>query len=223
MRIEAEPFDPSVPDWRPFDAARLSALGAPDLALAALVGRGLPDDAAEHFVRVPERELETADLPECGRAAFLGQVWDGYNNTYWLGLTDGAVWMRYGGRDEPVDHMNRINTSIVALQAVLAVFQAYADAESGLEEQARENLIAQSVIHAVAADPEAFADEENWWPLTLQEIEFDSPRILLGERSLFELVSRDPRGRWGLDHPGYEDDDTGYQASSATALRPADS
>lgn len=210
MRIEAEPFDYAVPAWRPYDPDRLAALGAPGAALTALTGRGLPDGVFDHFVRVPERELEQADLPECGKAAFLGQVWDGSNNTYWLSLGDGSVWMRYGTPDEPVDHMKRINTSVEALQSVLAVYEAYVRTESAdLDVQQREGLINQTVIHAVAADPEVFADDENWWSQTFLEIEFSSAKILLGDRSLFQLVSRDASGRWGLDHPGYEDDDLG--------------
>ena len=212
MRIEAEPFDHAAPAWRAYDSGRLAALaalaalGAPEAATAALTGRGLPDDAFDHFVRVPERELAQADLPECGQAAFLGQVWDGSNNTYRLSLADGSVWMRYGGRDAPVDHMKRINTSVEALQAILAVYEAHARAESDEPgEQAREDLIDQAVVHAVAADPAVFADDENWWPQTLLEIEFSSPRILLGDRSLFQLVTRDSSGPWGLDHPGFED------------------
>lgn len=210
MRIEAETFDYTAPVWRPYDAGQLAALGAPEAAVTALAARGLPDGVFDHFVRVPERELEEADLPECGRAAFLGQVWDGSNNTYWLNLGDGSVWMRYGAPDGPVDHMKRINTSVEALQSVLAVYGAYVRNESDdLDVQQREDLINQSVIHAVAADPDVFADDENWWSQTFLEIEFSSAKILLGDRSLFQLVSRDASGRWGLDHPGYEDDDLG--------------
>lgn len=210
MRIEAEPFDYTTPAWRPYNAERLSALGAPETATAALTGRGLPDGDFELFVRVQERELEEADLPECGKAAFLGQVWDGSNNSYWLSLADGCVWMRYGAPDEPVDHMKRINTCVETLQSILAVYEAYARAEpDDLDVQAREDLINQTVIHAVAADPEVFEDDENWWPQTFLEVEFTSPKILLGDQSLFQLVTRDASGHWGLDHPGYEDDDLG--------------
>lgn len=133
-------------------------------------------------------------------AAFLGQVWDGFDDTYWLSLADGSVWMRYGGHDAPVDHMKRINTSVEALQAILAVYEAYARAESDEPgEQAREDLIGQAVVHAVAADPGVFADDENWWPQTFLEIEFSSPRILLGDRSLFQLGgSSGPCGSRGM-------------------------
>jgi hypothetical protein len=192
MRIQAEPFDCGQPAWRPYDAARLAALAAPEPAIEALTGRGLPDDVFDQFVRVPEREL---------------QALDGFNNTYWLSLADGSVWMRYGRPDEPVHHMKRINTSVPALQAVLAVYDAYLRAENNeLDEQAREDLINGSIIHAVAADPAAFPDEENWWPQTFLEIEFSSLNILRGDRSLFQLVTQDAAGRWGLDHPGYEEE-----------------
>jgi hypothetical protein len=219
MRIQAEPFDYSVPTWGPYDAGRLLALGAPAAAVAALTGRGLPDDAYEHFVRVPERELERAVLPECGSAVFLGHVWDGFNNTYWLSLTDGSVWMRYGQYRETLHHMKRINTSVEALQSILAVYLAFAAVESdriiGTEEH--EALIAQSVIRAVAADPEVFEEAENWWSLTFQEVEFSSARNLLGDRSLFELVDRDEDGRWGLEHPGYEAEDEQDEAPGGPA------
>jgi hypothetical protein len=209
MRIEAEPFDYSVPTWRPYDADRLRALGAPEAAVASLTGRGLPDDIGR-FVRAPERELAEADLPECGKAAFLGQVWDGFNNTYWLSLRDGSVWMRYGGEDdEPIDQMKRVNTSVEALQSILAVLEAYTRATPrGISVDAREDVINQTVIHAVAADPEVFEDGENWWSVTLQEIQGTSAQVLLGDRSLFRLVNRDESGRWGLDHPGFEYDPT---------------
>jgi SUKH-4 immunity protein len=211
MRIQAEPFDYSVPTWRPYDAGRLAELGAPTAAVAALAGRGLPEDAYEHFVRVPERELERGVLPGCGDAAFLGHAWDGFNNTYWLSLTDGSVWMRYGQHDEPLHHVKRINSSVEALQSVLVAYLAFALPWSGrmLGTEEHEKLISQSVIHAVAADPTVFEDEENWWSLTFQEVEFSSARILLGDRSLFELVNRDEGGHWALDHPGYEDGDEG--------------
>jgi hypothetical protein len=210
MRIEAEPFDYRVPAWRPYDADRLRGLGAPAAAVAALAGRGLPDDLHEQFVRVPERELELADLPECGTAAFLGQVWDGFNNTIWLGLGDGSIWMRYGGQDEPVDQMKRINTSVETLQSMLTVLDAYWRVESRhLDIDAREDLINQTVIHAVAADPEVFEDGENWWSMVFQEIEFSSAQIRLGDAlALCDLVSRDESGSWGLDHPGFEEDPT---------------
>ncbi|HEV2638915.1 MAG TPA: hypothetical protein VGX23_27470 [Actinocrinis sp.] len=73
------------------------------------------------------------------------------------------------------------------------------------EAWAREDLINQAVIHAVAADPEVFQDDENWWSQTFLEVEFSSARILLGDRSLFQLVTRDESGHWVLDHPGFED------------------
>ena len=210
LRIEADPFDYGRPAWSPYDAERLVALGAPEAAAAALTGRGLPGGVFEHFLRVPERELEEADLPECGKAAFLGQVWDGEYNSYWLSLADGSVWMRYGSPDKPVHHMKRINTSAETLQSVLAVYEAYMrDEREDLSGPEREDLINRTVIHAVAADPAVFEDDENWWPQTFLEIEFTSAKILLGDRSLFELVTRDAAGHWGLDHPGYEDDDLG--------------
>jgi hypothetical protein len=33
--------------WRPYDAAELARIAAPDAAVAVLTGRGLPDDAYE--------------------------------------------------------------------------------------------------------------------------------------------------------------------------------
>jgi hypothetical protein len=96
MSWEGDGPRPEACGWRPYDAGELVCVAVPEPAKAALTARGLPDNAYGHFVRVPERELEVAQLPECGRAAFLAHVEDGYNNTYWLSLTDGSVWMRYG-------------------------------------------------------------------------------------------------------------------------------
>jgi len=203
VRINAQPFGSPDLLWRPYDADRLAGIGAPVGAVAALTGRGLPD--CDQFGRVPERELEVAELPGCGRAAFLGQVWDGFNNSYWLGLADGRVWMRYGTWDEPDPGTKPINASVEALQSVLAVYAQFENEESDdQDDEEHEGLIIQTVIHPVAADPEAFEDGENWWPIVFQEVGFYSRRIMLGERDLFELVDRDTLGQWGVDHPGYE-------------------
>jgi hypothetical protein len=191
-----------------YNAERLAQIGAPADAAHALAEHGLPEDAYGWFERVPARELEVTELPECGRAAFLGQAIDGFHNTYWLSLSDGAIWMRYGQADEPVHHMKRINTSVHALHAMLEVFGSYAVADkSHDDEPALEQLVLSTIVRAVSVDPEVFQDDEGWWPLTFQEVEFELPRILLGNSSLTELVRQDESGQWVLDHPGYEDED----------------
>lgn len=194
--------------WLAYDAERLARIGAPDSSVSALTGRGLPGSAHDLFVRVPARELQVADLPECGRAAFLAQAGDGYWNTYWLSLRDGSIVMRYGKQDEPVDHVKRINTSVTALQAVLEAWCDYKD--SGLtpaDGEAYEHLVINTITRAVSADPEAFHDEQAWWPTTFEEVEYTLPGILSGDRALYQLVRQDETGSWVLDHPGYEDED----------------
>ena len=198
-----------APLWRSYDVDALARIKVPEGAANALAGRGLPDDAYEYFVRVPERELKVTELPECGRAAFLGQHEDGWYNTYWLSLADGSVWMRYGGRDEPVDHVQRVNGSVPALQKMLDAFCAFEVDEFALEQdfQAYEDLVGRIVLRAVSAEPELFTDSENWWPRTFEEIGYTTPRMLRGDKVLYEYVQRNRSGHWELNHPGYEDDD----------------
>ncbi len=198
-----------APLWRSYDVDELARVKVPEAAANALAARGLPDNAYEYFVRVPERELKVTELPMCGRAAFLGQHEDGWNNTYWLSLTDGSVWMRYGGRDEPVDHVKRINSSVPALQNMLDVYCAFEADELEAEDdlQAHADLVCRTVLHAVSTEPELFADSENWWPRTFEEIGYSAPGILRGDKVLYEYVQRDRSGRWELNHPGYEEDD----------------
>ena len=65
----------------------------------------------------------------------------------------------------------------------------------------------QVVMHAVAADPSTFEDDDNWWSITFFEIGFSIARPMRGDDLLYQRVSRDKDGRWYLDHPGYEDED----------------
>ena len=89
---------------------------------AALSGRGLPVNAHEWFVRVPERELQVAQLPGGPKAAFLARVFDDYDQTYWLSLEDASVWMRYGADDDPSATSGRINGSLAAMQEILSAW-----------------------------------------------------------------------------------------------------
>lgn len=201
------PHEPPV--WRPYDADTLARIAAPEAAVTALTGRGLPENAYQHFKRVPSRELEVADLPGCGPAAFLAQVEDGFNNTYWLSLSDGSVWMRYGQQDGPVEGARRINTSVPALQAVLDAWCAFDGPRGSVanDPPAYEQLLDTFVLDAVRADPGIYTDPEGWWPRTLEEAGFTGPRFLNGDKPLYEYVYRDETGNWVLDHPGYEDED----------------
>lgn len=198
-----------APEWRPYDPGELGRVAAPEAAVAALTGRGLPDNAYQHFNRVPQRELEVAPLPGCGPAAFLGRVEDGFNNTYWLSLRDGSVWMRYGRQDGPVEFAKRINTSVTALQAVLDAWCAFDGPRHGLGDDPRayERLLDTFVLDAVRADPEIYTDPDGWWPITLQQVGYSGPRFLNGDEPLYEYAHRDESGAWVLDHPGYEDED----------------
>lgn len=201
------PHEP--PEWRPYDAGELARIAAPEAAVAALTRRGLPGNAHHHLNRVPDRELEVAPLPGCGPAAFLAQVEDGFNNTYWLSLRDGSVWMRYGRQAGPVEFAKRINTSVAALQAVLDAWCAFDGPRHGLGDDPRayEQLLDTFVLDAVRADPEIFADPEGWWPRTLEQAGYSGPRFLNGDKPLYEYAYRDDSGAWVLDHPGYEDED----------------
>jgi hypothetical protein len=194
--------------WHPYDAQAVAELGMPAEAAAALTGPGLP--AHGIFTRTAERELTVAELPECGRAAYLAQAFDGFFNTYWLKLDDGSVWMRYGVWDEPeIDHVLRVNSSVGALQGVLRAFCAFEDRDDALESdvQAYEDAVIRAIVGAVAADPAAFEHENAWWALTFEELEYTIARIPAGEKSFYELVRQDESGEWVFDHPGYEDED----------------
>ena len=201
------PHEPPV--WRPYDAETLARIAAPEAAISALTGRGLPENAYDHFKRVPDRELEVGDLPGCGPAAFLGQVEDGFNNTYWLSLRDGSVWMRYGQQDGPVERARRINTSVPALQAVLDAWCAFDGPRGSVanDPPAYEQLLDTFVLGAVSADPEIYTDPEGWWPRTLEQAGYSGPRFLNGDKPLYEYAHHDETGNWVLDHPGYEDED----------------
>ncbi|MBR7828156.1 SUKH-4 family immunity protein [Actinospica sp. MGRD01-02] len=208
-RIDVISIPHEPPVWRPYDADTLARIAAPAAAAAALTGRGLPLNAHQHFNRDPQRELEIVRLPECGPAAFLAQVHDGFNNSYWLSLTDGSVWMRYGRQDGPVELAKPANTSVPALQAVLDAWCAF-DGPRGavdIDPRAYEHLLDTFVLDAVRADPEVYADPEGWWPRTVEEAGYTGPRFLNGDKALYEYVHRDETGTWVLDHPGYEDDD----------------
>lgn len=206
MTLDVTDEGSNAPAWRPFDRQSLDRLGVPASGLDALAGRGLPENAFEVYVRDPGRELETADLPECGRAVFLGRYTDEWN-TYWLRVADGSVWMRWGMLGQPAESTQRINTSVASFQAVLG---AWCDLKTtGIDEsdeEAYENAVAATVVRAVSADPEVFTDGESWWPVFFEELEYTLPRPVAGDLPLFQLVRRDESGRWILEHPGYDED-----------------
>jgi SUKH-4 immunity protein len=207
MRSDGDRLYYETPEWNPYDSGALERAGVPRAASDALGGRGLPHNAYEIFIREPERELTVAELPDCGPAAFLADYTD-EDNSYWVSVADGSVWMRWGKPDEPADDTQRINTSVAGLQGVLA---AWCDLKAtGLDEddeEEYEQAVTTAVVNAVSSDPGAFTDEEGWWPNFFLELEFTLPRMLAGDAHLYQLVHRDEAGRWVLDHPGFEDDD----------------
>jgi hypothetical protein len=207
MRRDGDTLSYQTPEWSPYDAAALARIGAPAGAAQALAGRGLPRNAFEVFVRSPERELQVDELPGSGPAAFLADYTDDANS-FWLALGDGSVWMRWGAPDEPAEDTQAINTSVQGLQGVLG---AWCDLKaSGLDEndeQEYEDAVTTTIIRAVSADPEAFRDEEGWWPNFFVELQYTLPRTVAGETNLSQLVRQDESGEWVLDHPGFEDDD----------------
>jgi len=204
-----------TPKWMPYDADELARIGAPDEAVKALSGRGLPHNAYEVFVRDEARELEVAELPGCGSAAFLAAYTDSWNS-FWLSLADGSVWLRWGAPDEPAESVLRIDASAAGLQGVLEAWcdlrGSGLDAEDGEE---YEDAVVSTVIRAVAADPEVFEDDEGWWSNILVELESTLPGALAGDAHLFQLVSWDEAaGEWVLDYPGVADDEAGAGTDS---------
>lgn len=157
--------------WLPYDARVLAQVCAPQDAAAALAEGGLPENAYELFVRNTIRELHVTSLPECGRAAFLGQHDDGSWNTYWLRLDDGSVWLARGGPDQPVESTSRINSSVSALQGVLEVWCSFIGSGVMESDDRYDDLVAETLERARNADPEAFEDEESWWSMTFEEVE----------------------------------------------------
>jgi len=207
MRIDGDRLYYEAPAWNPYDPGALERAGVPGAAAEALSRRGLPHNAYEIFIRDPQRELTVADLPEGGPAAFLAHYTD-EDNSYWVSLTDGSIWMRWGKPDEPADDTQKINLTVKGLQGVLA---AWCDLKAtGLDENAEqeyEHAVNTTVIAAVSSDPEAFTISEGWWPNFFLELEFTLPRMLAGDAHLYQLVHRDASSQWVLDHPGFDEDE----------------
>ncbi len=193
--------------WLPYDPEALTRLGVPSDTAAALGERGLPERAYGWFLRNPERELDVAELPQCGPAAFLAQVNDGLTNTYWLRLADGSVWMRDGLRDETGAKAYEIDQSVRGLQGILAALCGLWYSGLDQDDEGYEAAVIKATIEAVSAEPEAFADEQNWWAGRLEEAQYTLPGMVRDDQMLYELVRRDEAGQWVLDHPGYEDED----------------
>ncbi|SDT81225.1 SUKH-4 immunity protein [Actinoplanes derwentensis] len=138
-------------------------------AASALISPGLPVDERKLFVRNSTRELESRSLDGCGSAAFLGQYEDGVN-TYWVSLRDGTVWMLFGYDDVP-QRVARINTSVTALQALLALWDEFIGSGVHEDDDAYEGLVEDVLRRARQADPEMFDDEESWWSRVFEEVE----------------------------------------------------
>lgn len=114
--------------------------------------------------------------------------------------------MRYGVWDAAPHHTLRVNTSVAGLQGVLHAWCDFEAAEvDEADEQAYEDAVIQTTIRAVAADPEAFTEENAWWALTFEELEYTIARIPAGGKAFHRLVRQNESGGWILDHPGYED------------------
>ncbi|MBR7824695.1 SUKH-4 family immunity protein [Actinospica sp. MGRD01-02] len=206
MRTDDDRLYYETPEWTPYDPDTLEHAEVPQHAADALGGRGLPHNAYEIFIRDSVRELNGADLPDCGPAAFLANYTD-EDNSYWVSLTDGLVWMRWGKADEPADDTEQMNTTVQGLQGVLA---AWCDLKAtGLDENAEEeyeHAVNVAVVAAVSSDPAAFTDDDGWRPNFFPELEFTLPRMLAGDTQLYQLVHQDETGHWVLNHPGFEDD-----------------
>ncbi|HTJ67420.1 MAG TPA: SUKH-4 family immunity protein [Actinospica sp.] len=190
MRIDGDRLYYETPGWSPYDLGALGRAKVPRTAATVLGGRGLPHNAYEIFIRDQTRELSVAELPGCGPAAFLADYTD-QDNSYWVSLSDGSIWMRWGAPGHPAHEAARINTTVGGLQSVLA---AWCDLKAcGLDEndgEDYEQAVAAAVVRAVGGDADAFADDEGWWPSFFLELEFTLPRMPAGDAHL--LPARAP-------------------------------
>jgi hypothetical protein len=207
MRAEGDRLSYERPEWSPYDVGALERLAVPRAVREALGGRGLPHNAYEVFVRDAQRELAAEDQPGCGPAACLGAYTD-QDNGYWVSLSDGSIWMRWGSSDDPADDAGQINTTVGGLQGVLASWCGLK--ATGLDEndgQDYEQAVGAAVVCAVSSDTADFIDEEGWWPGFFLELEFTLPRTLTGHAHFYQLVHLDESGQWVLDYPGFDDED----------------
>ena len=81
---------------------------------------------------------------------------------------------------------------------------------TGLDEndyEAYGEAVSAAVLQAVSSGPDAFTDDEGWWPNFFVELEFTLPNMLAGDVHLYQLVRQDEAGEWVLDHPGFEDEE----------------
>ncbi|MET8672609.1 SUKH-4 family immunity protein [Streptomyces albidoflavus] len=157
--------------WLPYDGVALARLvPAGGEVVDALVGRGLPVDCCRVFVRDRGRELEVRELP-AGRAVFLGAFEDGVKS-YWLVLGSGAVWMVRGYDDGGGEQgYELVNSSVLGLQRVLAVWEEFVRSGWSDEDDGYEEYVEGVVGRARDGDPEAFGDEEAWWARHFGEVE----------------------------------------------------
>lgn len=157
-------------EWHPYDRLVLSELKIPDAVVNALSQVGLPVDTYKMFLRVPHRELELREISKVGQAVFLGDYEDG-EKSYWLSAVDGSVWMAHGYAGT-VQEFTRINSSAIALQRILGIWDGFIG--SGVYEGncRYESLVTEVVDQAHAADPSIFEDEESWWSRVFEEIEY---------------------------------------------------
>ncbi|GGZ06645.1 hypothetical protein CP967_00995 [Streptomyces nitrosporeus] len=155
--------------WLPYDASSLARLGLGGEAVSGLGERGLPSDCNRMFVRNAGRELEVRDLPP-GRAAFLGAFEDGVN-TYWLLIDSGEVWMVRGYEGDGDQQYGLVNSSVVGLQDVLEVWEAFACSGRTDADDDYEDYVEDVLERARQSDPAVFEDDEAWWSRVFEEVE----------------------------------------------------
>lgn len=156
--------------WLPYKKRKLDSLNLSEACAEALLGRGLPKDAHQMFVRNPKRELEIRDLPNCGRSAFLGQFDDG-DHTYWLRLSDESIWLLDGYDDDDEQDTRWVNSSVAGLQGVLAAWDDFMSSGLSEDDDRYDTAISEVTERAHQADLKAFEDEDSWWSLNFDEIE----------------------------------------------------
>ncbi|MBO0819842.1 MAG: SUKH-4 family immunity protein [Nocardiopsaceae bacterium] len=156
--------------WLPYKQRKLEDLGLSESCAEALLGRGLPKDTHQMFVRNAKRELEIRDLPGCGRSAFLGQFEDG-DHTYWLCLSDESIWLLDGYDGDDEQETRWVNSSVTGLQGILAAWDDFMSSGLSEDDDQYDRAVSEATERAHQADLKAFEDDNSWWSLTFDEIE----------------------------------------------------
>jgi hypothetical protein len=79
-----------------------------------------------------------------------------------------------GGRVVKVDPeggaVGLINSDVERLADCLTIYEDYRDRVAGLSEEEAQSLISEVEGRMKTADPHAFDDPENWWPVVIEQM-----------------------------------------------------